>query len=202
MPESGYRKTIENYIRQNARPPDKFSHQPRLYGLAKKLAEAKQFDDDVLFAAAWMHDLGVFIGHRPEEPTALAGWDNVAYAVKKSPELLQEFGFPAEKIPRVIEVISTHLPSAKPSTMEGIMLRDADILEQLGAIGILRTVGKIGRDTRFVRFEDALRVLRGNLEKLPTQLNLDSARRLAEARIQILREFLWAAELEADGNGL
>jgi uncharacterized protein len=149
-----------------------------------------------------MHDLGVFIGHRPEELTALASWDNVAYAVKKSPELLREFGFPANKIPRVIEVISTHLPSTKPSTVEGIMLRDADILEQLGAIGILRTVGKIGRDTRFVRFEDALRVLRGNLEKLPTQLNLDSARRLAETRIQILREFLMAAELEADGNGL
>jgi len=59
------------YIRAQAKPPDKFSHQPRLYQLAKRLAEGRAFDDDVLYAAAWMHDLGVFIGHRPEDPTAL-----------------------------------------------------------------------------------------------------------------------------------
>ena len=34
------------------------------------------------------------------------------------------------------------------------------ILEQLGATTILRTVCKIGRDTRFKAFPDALRVLR------------------------------------------
>jgi len=72
MSESNYRQAIAGYIRANAKPPDKFSHQPRLYHLAKRLAEAQPFDDDVLYAAARMHDLGVFIGHRPEEPAALA----------------------------------------------------------------------------------------------------------------------------------
>ena len=59
------------YIRTQAKPPDKFSHQPRLYQLAKRLAEGRAYDDDVLYAAAWMHDLGVFIGHRPEGPAAI-----------------------------------------------------------------------------------------------------------------------------------
>src|SRR5438552_18857230 len=94
-----YRQAIADYIRAQANPPDKFSHQPRLYRLARQIAEAAPFDDDLLYAAAWLHDIGVFIGHRPEDPKALANWDNVAYAVKKAPELLRKFGFPPKKIP-------------------------------------------------------------------------------------------------------
>jgi uncharacterized protein len=192
----GFREAIASYIRDQAKPPDKFSHQPRLYLLASRLADGKPFDDDVVYAAAWMHDLGVFVGHRPEDTEALAAWDNVAYAARETPAILRQFGFPEQKIAAVIGVIKTHLPSSKPTSFEGILLRDADILEQLGAIGILRTVSKVGRDTRFVHFGDALRVLRRNLEELPAQLALDSARRLAGARLKILRDFLDSARTE------
>ena len=118
MSEPSYRQAIADYIRANAKPADKFSHQPRLYQLATLLAENQSFDDDVLHAAAWMHDVGVFIGHRPENSAALAAWDHIAYAVKEVPKLLRQFGFPAEKIPAVIEVIRTHLPSTKPTSFE------------------------------------------------------------------------------------
>jgi uncharacterized protein len=200
MNQPGYRQAIADYIHANAKPPDKFSHQPRLYQLAKRLAEGRPYDDDVLYAAAWMHDLGVFAGHRPEDLAALAAWDHVAYTVKEAPALLRQFGFPADKIPAVLEIIRTHLPAAKPTSWEGTLMRDADILEQLGAIGILRFAGKTGRDTRFVRFGDALRVLRRNAEQLPAQLQLDAARRLAEPRLKVLKAFLAAAEAEADGT--
>jgi uncharacterized protein len=196
VPEINYRNAIADYIRAHANPPDKFSHQPRLYQLAKQLAQSQPFDDDVLYAAAWLHDIGVFIGHRPENPVELAKWDNVAYALKEAPGLLQRFGFPAQKIPAVIEVIRTHLPSDHPTSFEGILLRDADILEQIGAVAILRTVSKIGRDTRFITFEDALRILQRNAEQLPPQLQLDSARALAQPRLQVLNDFLSAAKNE------
>lgn len=196
MPDTNYRRAIADYIRAEANPPDKFSHQPRLYQLAKQLAQGQAFDDDVLYAAAWLHDLGVFIGHRPEDPVALARWDNVAYALKEAPGLLDRFGFPAEKIAAVIETVRTHLPSRRPTSFEGILLRDADILEQLGAVGILRTVSKVGRDTRFITFEDALRVLQRNAEQLPAQLQLDFAHALAQPRLQILNAFLSAAKAE------
>src|SRR5216684_1552922 len=99
MSSTNFRQAIEDYIRTQALPPDKFSHQPRLYRLAAALGreEGRPFDDDVLHAAAWMHDLGVFVGHRPEEITALAAWDNVAYAMKRAPEVLAGFGFPPKK---------------------------------------------------------------------------------------------------------
>jgi len=187
------------YIRAQAKPPDKFSHQPRLYHLATRLAEGQPYDDDVLYAAAWMHDLGVFVGHRPEDIAALAAWDHIAYAAREVPVLLQQFGFPTAKIPAAIEAIRTHLPSGNPTSFEGALLRDADLLEQLGAIGTLRTVSKVGRDTRFLRLSDPLRTLRRNVEELPAQLRLASARRLARPRVEILRAFLEAAEFEADG---
>jgi uncharacterized protein len=199
MAQTEYREAIVEYIRLNARPPDKFSHQARLYFLAKQIAAAVAHDEDVLYASAWLHDLGVFIGHRPEEPRALAAWDWIAYAMEKAPALLDEFGFPKAKIPSVLEAIRTHLPSAEPTTIEGSVLRDADILEQLGAVGILRTVSKVGRDTRFPRFSDALRILQKNLEQLPGKLRLESARQLAQPRVQALRAFLAAAEAEGSG---
>jgi uncharacterized protein len=202
MTESGYREAMVEYIRAQAKPLDKFSHQPRLYQLAKRLAEGQPYDDDVLYAAAWMHDLGVFIGHRPEDPAALAVWDHVTYAVREVPPILRQLGFPVGKIAAAIEAIRTHLPSCKPTSFEGTLLRDADILEQLGAIAVLRTVSKMGRDTRFVRYADAVRVLRKNAEELPAQLELASARRLAGPRVETLKAFLAAAEAEADGNEL
>ena len=199
MDKAGFRQAISDYIRQEARPVDKFSHQPRLYHLARQLAEAQPFDDDVVYAAAWLHDLGVFVGHRPEDPMALAAWDNIAYATRETPALLQRFAFPTEKIPAVVAAIQTHLPSGAPSSFEGALLRDADILEQLGAVGILRTVSKVGRDTRFAVHADAIRVLRQNAERLPQQLRLASAKRLAEARLAILKAFLKAIEEETSG---
>jgi uncharacterized protein len=202
MNQPGYREALVDYIRAQARPSDKFSHQVRLYQLAKRLAEGQPHDDDVLFAAAWLHDLGVFIGHRPEDPAALAAWDHIAYANREAPGMLRQLGFPAGKIAAVLEVIRTHLPSATPTSFEGALLRDADILEQLGAVAILRTVSKVGRDTRFVRYADAVRVLRRNVEQLPAQLQLASARRLAGPRVDTLKAFLAATEAEADGNEL
>lgn len=192
----GFRDALVAYIREQAKPVDKFSHQPRLYALTREVGAGQSYDDDVVFAAVWLHDLGVFVGHRPEEPAALAKWDNVSYAMQRTPELLKRFGFPAEKIPAVVEAIRTHQPQENPSTIEGTILRDADILEQLGAVTVLRTVCKIGRDTRFHTFPDALRVLRKNVESLPNQLKLPTARKLAKPRLKALHEFLQAAEAE------
>jgi uncharacterized protein len=188
-----------DFIRTNARPPDKFSHQARVYALAKELARGLACDDDVVFAAVWLHDLGVFIGRRPENPAALPAWDHVAYACQEAPKALRRLGFPPEKIPAVLEVIRSHLPSGRPVSLEGWVVRDADILEQLGAVGILRTVSKVGRDTRFVRFSDALAHLRRQAEQLPALLHSASARRLARPRLRVLEAFLAAAQAEGGG---
>jgi uncharacterized protein len=196
MKSPDFRPAIIAYIREQARPADKFSHQPRLYALTRSIGAGQRYDDDVVFAAAWLHDLGVFVGHRPEEPGALAQWDFLAYAMHQTPEILARFGFPAGKIPAVVEAIRTHQPKDEPTTREGIILRDADMLEQLGAVTVLRTVCKIGRDTRFRTFPDALRFLQKNADTLPGQLRLPSSQKLGEPRLQLLKQFLAAAQAE------
>lgn len=179
---------------------EKYGHQPRLYALAREVSVGLAFDDDVLFAAAWLHDVGVFTGHRPEDPDALAKWDNVVYAVDRAPGLLASFEFPAEKIAAVVECIRTHQPGAEPTSVEGTILRDADILEQLGAIAVLRTVCKVGRDTRFWTFTDAVRSLERSLAELPGKLRLETSRALALEKVRVLRMFLEAVHAEAGAD--
>ena len=144
-----------------------------------------------------MHDLGVFYGHRPEDAQELARWDNVEYAARRAPEVLAGAGFPASKVEAVIQAIRTHQPSADPDTIEGTILRDADILEQIGAVAVLRTACKVGRDTRFQTFTQVAESLRQALTKLPPLLRLDTSRILAQAKMLALDAFLAALEREA-----
>ena len=199
-----WRSTLAGYIRAQAKPIDKYSHQPRLYALACQLATSAEFanrtvDDDILYAACWLHDLGVFIGHRPEDPDALARWDNLAYVLAKAPQLLQEWGFPEQKIPAVLTCIAEHLPHSVPSSPEAQLLHDADLLEQLGAIGLLRNISKIGRDTRYTTFADVIPVIE-HACTLVGNLSSQAARQAAEPRLALLHHFLLAVQAEA-GNG-
>lgn len=194
-----YREVLKDYIRREARPVDKYGHQPRLHRLACEVGRGLAFDEDIVFAAAWLHDLGVFIGHRPEDPEALARWDHVTYTVDRVPAILRDSGFPPEKIQAVLAVIQTHQPADEPVSLEAVIVRDADILEQLGAIGILRAAAKIGRDTRYQTFTSVRAVLDKALATLPDRLRLDSSRRLAEGKVRALAQFLDALAAEDQG---
>jgi uncharacterized protein len=192
-----WRDSVIAYIRAEAMPVDKFGHQPRLYALACQIADGGGYDDDVLFASAWMHDLGVFVGHRPSDPVALAAWDHVPYTIAKSTEMLRLWGFPEEKLEAVGEAIRTHQPKDEAVLPEAVVLRDADILEQLGAMGALRALVKVGRDTRYRTYSDVVPVLARALEVLPGQLRLERARELAGNRIRALEGLLSAIREEA-----
>jgi uncharacterized protein len=113
MPDM-FRSFIAGVIAREARPADKYGHQPRLYALTRRVGEELTYDDDIVFAAAWLHDLGVFAGNRPEDPELLQQWDHVAYACARAPEILRESGFPEQKIPAVLDAIRTHQPKDDP----------------------------------------------------------------------------------------
>jgi uncharacterized protein len=193
-----WRESVVGYIRAEAQPVDKFGHQPRLYALACRIGQGMEFDDDILFAAAWMHDLGVFLGHRPQDPAQLARWDHVPYTITQSQILLKSWGFPPDKLDSVAEAIRTHQSQDEPVEIEAVLLRDADILEQLGAIGALRALAKIGRDSRYSTFSSVVPVLEKAVAVLPGKLRLKSAQSLAVPRIALLRSLLVAIENEAD----
>jgi uncharacterized protein len=199
MPD--WRQQLEHILRAQANPAHKYSHQTRLYALTQQIAAqttpALVYDDDIVFAAAFLHDLGVFIGHRPEDPYALRRWDHVAYTCAQAPGILAAVGFPTEKLPAVLACIREHQPHDTPGSTEAILLRDADILEQFGAIGILRTAAKLGSDTRFHNFADVQASLQRALDTLPSHIHLAATRTLAAPRRAALQAFLQALQDEA-----
>jgi uncharacterized protein len=192
-----YRAFIRHVLLDEAKPVHKFGHQPRLYRLCKEIGHGLEYDDDVVFAAAWCHDIGVFEGNRPSDVQELLQWDHVKYAVQRTGELLARTDFPPGKVTHVMDVIRQHQPQDVPATIEAIILRDADILEQLGAIGVLRTAAKLGSDTRFLRFTDARDYLRRQLSSLPAKLQLTPSRALAIPRVRVLENFLDCLDAEA-----
>lgn len=199
MTALGWRESVERYIRAEALPVDKFGHQPRLYALAVRLGQGTEFDDDILFAAAWMHDLGVFFGHRPSNPEQLQCWDHVPYTIARTRELLPGWGFPLDKLDGVAAAIETHQAKDEPANLEATLLRDADILEQLGAIGAMRALVKVGRDSRYPTFSSVIPVLQRAVQHLPGRLRLTAARKLAAPRVAFLAALLAAIESEAEG---
>lgn len=195
------RKPFRDYLRtlltREARPEHKFGHQPRLYALTRQIGEELSYDDDVVFAAVWLHDLGVFEGNRPSTVHDLERWDHVHYATDRAAALLPETDFPHEKIAHVLRVIEEHQPKDTPTSLEATIVRDADILEQLGSVAVMRTAAKLGSDTRFIHFSDARDSLARQLNELPAKLQLASSRKLAEPRRLALESFLASLNAEA-----
>jgi uncharacterized protein len=169
-----FRPQLKTYIRREAYPRHKYSHQPRLYALTQQIAAA--------------------VTPAPEQ---LRQWDHVVYTCQRAPDILRDLGFSERKIPAVLNCIREHQPHDTTRSIEATLLRDADILEQIGAIGILRTAAKLGSDTRFRTFADARDSLQRAIDTLPSQIALEATRTLAAPRIAALRSFLDALNSEA-----
>ena len=114
------------------------------------------------------------------------------------PALLTSWRFPAEKIPAVIDAIRQHVANGRPATPEAILLHDADLLELLGAVGIMRALSKVGRDTRYTTHGSVVKVLESALQ-LPDQLLLPAAKLIAEQKVSVLQMFLTALTNETYG---
>jgi HD superfamily phosphodiesterase len=116
-----------------------YSHSVRDYELAKELAaeDHVKLDDDVLFAAAYLHDVAAFA------PFAKSGVDHQDQAAEIVGSMLEGTGFPMTKIEAVRGAIRTHMFQRDPTGPEAIYLHDADALDWLGAIGVARVFGLV-----------------------------------------------------------
>src|ERR1700761_7609986 len=114
-----------------------YSHCLRDYALAKELAAADHatLDDDVLYAAAFLHDIAAFA---PWEDTKVDHSDVGARVVEG---VLKDTGFPMAKLDAVRGAIRTHMYYRDPQGAEALYLHDADALDWLGAIGAARIFG-------------------------------------------------------------
>lgn len=162
-----------------------WQHSERDYDLAVELAreDGLRVDTDVLFAAAFLHDMAAF------EPCRDPKLEHGDCAAIESGAILRADGFPMQKLPAVQAAERGHMyyrnPGASP---EAIVLHDADSLDFLGDIGAARLIALTG--AKAPSFAPALAQLRTLLKDIPPRLITKAAKRIGAERAARLRTFL------------
>jgi uncharacterized protein len=163
-----------------------YSHCVRDYALARELAAADHLtlDDDVLFAAAYLHDLAAF---KPWEDEKLDHSDVAAGIVDT---VLKGTGFPMAKIDAVRGAIRTHMYYRDPVGPEALYLHDADALDWLGAIGVARVMALVDPNGADPNGPTQVKMLEDNLKDVPARVLSPAGRARVAQRKTELAEFL------------
>jgi HD superfamily phosphodiesterase len=162
-----------------------WQHCERNYQIALQLArgDGLKVDTDVLFAAAFLHDMAAFA------PYEKRGVEHGDRAAQTSAAVLRTAGFPMEKLPAVQAAERGHMYySEAGSRSEAIVLHDADSRDFLGTIGAARMISLTGEKAQ--NFKASVSDLRGFLHDIPPRLITKTARKIGAARAAELRLFL------------
>ncbi len=179
-PATDWHTTVREFSRSHFKQPAwGYSHSVRDYALARTLAAEDHvtLDDDVLFAASFLHDIAAF---KPWEDEKLDHSDVGADVV---PSILKDTGFPAAKIEAVRGAIRTHMYYRDPVGPEALYLHDADALDWLGAIGVARVMALVDPNGGAPDGPAAVQMLEENLAKVPSRV-LSPAGRARVPRLQ------------------
>lgn len=194
---ASWQQTIYEFAQSKLKHPAwGWTHSERDYNLALELATAEKMnvDKDVLFAAAFLHDMGAI------DPYSKEKVDHALRSTQVSEEVLRNAGFPMEKFTAVQEAILGHMYDATPSHRpEAIVLHDADTLDFMGTIGVARLISTTGTDTDF---RGPISTIEKGAEKLSSKLLTEAARKMAPERVEQMRQFLKTLSAETSGNKL
>jgi HD superfamily phosphodiesterase len=171
-----------------------YSHCLRDYALATELAAEDKvaLDDDVLYAAAFLHDIAAFA---PWENTRLDHSDVGAQVVDT---ILKGSGFPMSKIDAVRGAILTHMYYRDPVGPEALYLHDADALDWLGAVGVARIMALVDPHGGNPDAPKASAMLEENLRKVPARVLSPAGRARVPERKAELEKFLQDLRRETD----
>lgn len=143
-----------------------YSHCMRDYALARELAVADHItlDDDVLFAASYLHDMAAF------PPWEKAKLDHSDVAADIVDTILKDTGFPMTKIDAVRGAIRTHMYYRDPVGPEALYLHDADALDWLGAIGVARITALVDPNGAAPDGPKGVAMIEDNLKNVPARV--------------------------------
>jgi uncharacterized protein len=191
---------------QTSDPSHDMSHLDRVARQCRLIGRSEGADERIVLAAAYLHDLVNIPKNHPDRQQASQASASAAVAI------LVRLGFSAGEVDRVCRAIEEHSYSRglPCSSVESKVLQDADRLDALGAIGVLRmaTCGAL-MGSRYYDADDpfaSARPLddqRNMLDHVPMKLlrlvhrfQTDTGRREAERRTAYLRDFI--AQLESE----
>jgi HD superfamily phosphodiesterase len=192
---SDWHATVREFAATHFRNPAwGYSHCLRDYALARELAAADHvtLDDDVLFAAAYLHDMAAF---KPWENEKLEHSDVAAGIIDT---VLGGTGFPMAKIDAVRGAIRTHMYYRDPVGPEALYLHDADALDWLGAIGVARVMALVDPNGGDPDGPKAVKMLEDNLKDVPGRVLSPAGRAQVAPRKAELEGFLRDLRRESD----
>ncbi len=164
------------------------NHTRRLLHLVEIIGQGLSYDHDVVWLAAHLHDWGAY------KPWAQEGVDHAVRSRSVAETFLNERAYPDDFKTVVLECIALHHTGGNDRSLEAILLRDADILDFLGPVGVLRDFSKSARDLR-----KAYKITRKRRETLPDLLCLEKAKAMAAERVREMDELLKQFEAETFG---
>ena len=137
------RKELVNIAKEkiNNDPSHDINHALRVLVLSEKIAKAEAADFDIIVPAALYHDI---VNYPKNNHKRLYSSEESAKFAKK---VLKQINFyPKNKIDKVCEAIRicSFTKAIKPNFLEAKILQDADSLEAMGAISIMRTFCSAG----------------------------------------------------------
>jgi uncharacterized protein len=178
-----------------------WEHVQRVYWLALHIAQQEGADRFIVGVGALLHDLGRLTHDEIRHHADLS--------VIHARELLTRHQVPPDKQEAILHAIDAHSFSKglQPRTLEARIVRDADRLDSLGAIGILRwaiTGTQRGTpETRSYHPDDPfaerhplddrrymLDHFYSKLLKLSDTMSTQTGRKLAERRMRFMRTYL------------
>jgi len=114
-----------------------WEHISRVYTLAKHIAEKEGADLFVVSMAALLHDLGHTTASTLQQEKSGHHTDG---SITLAAEIMRRYEIPEQLQQSIIHAILAHSFSrgVEPQTLEARVLRDADRLDALGALGIMR----------------------------------------------------------------
>jgi uncharacterized protein len=172
-----------------------WQHSERNYLLAMRLArgDGLHVDEDVLFAAAFLHDMSAFM------PCKDAKMEHGDCAALQARAMLRDTGFPMRKLAAVQAAERGHMFYSNPgSDPTAIVLHDADSLDFLGDIGAARLIALTGENAP--SFAPAVKTLRGFVRQIPPRLITKTAHRIGADRAAELSSFLDRLQAESFGG--
>jgi uncharacterized protein len=164
------------------------NHTRRLLHLVSIIGAGEHYDPDAVWVAAHLHDWGAY------SPWAEPGVDHAVRSTEVAKKFLDDNNFPKDKIELILECIRTHHSGDSNRSLEAMLLSDADGLDFLGAIGILRDFSKTAKDLR--KGFDAAKKRR---ENIPNLLCLEKSKELAKERLHEMDTILTAFEQSSFG---
>jgi len=197
---SDWRHTVREFAAAHFRHPAwGYSHSVRDYELAKALAreDGVTLDDDILYAAAYLHDMAAFAPWDREKE----GIDHADEAARIVDKVLTGTGFPMAKMDSVRGAIRTHMFDRHPVGPEATYLHDADALDWLGAIGAVRIIALVDPNGGDPDGPKAIQMLEDNLAHVPAGVISPAAERRLPALKAELQSFLKAVRRETDDLG-